>query len=468
MHTIGEHAVVVGASMGGLLAARVLAEAYERVTIVERDELAASPGPRKGVPQGRHGHGLHPRGLQVLEELFPAFASEIATAGAPVFSSSAIRGVIGGHPLSRADVGAPWLSASRPFLEGHVRRRVTELDSVSIVDGCDVVGLTVGTSGDRVTGVRLLRRRDGSTEETRAADLVVCATGRAGRTLGWLDDLGFPRPAVDELRTGVVYATRQLRFPDGALGKDRIVFVGPQPGRLTGMYLAEQEDGWWVLTVFGYQGHEPPRDPEGFTGFAASVAPDLASVLAVAEPCSDVFVHRLPSSLWRRYERLRRFPDGFLVFGDAICSFNPIYGQGMTVAALQALALRRELHRRRFDARRFFRAAARPIGDAWDLATGSDLSLPEVPGPRSAKVRFLNAYVDLLLGVAERDATVSRAFFRTIGMLDRPPALLRPAVVGRVLGGALAGHSVATFPRPATAAMGPSRDDQLQQKEAVP
>jgi 2-polyprenyl-6-methoxyphenol hydroxylase-like FAD-dependent oxidoreductase len=460
MRKIGERAVVVGASMGGLLAARVLTEAYERVTVVERDALAGSSGPRKGVPQGWHGHGLHPRGLQVLDELFPGFAAEAAVAGAPVFTSAAIRGVIGGHELCRADVGAPLLSASRPFLEAQVRRRVAELDSVPILDGCDVVGPEVAPSGDRLTGVRVLRRRAGSTEEALDADLVVCASGRASRTLGWLDDLGYPRPPVNELKTGVTYATRRMRVPAGALGADRIVVVGPRPGRPTGMYLAEQEQGWWVVTVFGYQGHEPPRTAEGFAAFASAVAPDLTSVLEVAEPLSDVFSYRLPSSLWRRYDRLRRFPGGLLVFGDAVCSFNPIYGQGMTVAALQAMALRRLLVRGRFDALRFFRAAARPIGDAWDLATGSDLSLPEVAGPRSPKVRLLNAYVGRLLEAAEEQQTVSRAFLRTIGMLDRPSALLRPSVATRVLGGSARGRldpvRHRTDQRPETAVLGRS------------
>lgn len=433
MGSKAEHAVVVGASMGGLLAARVLTEGFERVTVLERDELPPAGQARKGVPQGRHGHGLHPRGLQVLEDLFPGFSAEVAADGAPLFATTAIRGVLGGHEIRRADVGAPLLSTSRPFLEGHVRRRVADTDRIGIIDGCDVVGPMVSGSGDRLTGVRVLRRRGGSAEEALDADLVVDATGRAGRALRWLDQLGSPRPAADELHVGVAYATRHVRLPAGALGDDRIVVVGPQPGRLTGMYLAEQERGWSILTVFGYEGQEPPRDPDGFTRFVADVAPaDLVDALSDAEPLSDVFTHRLPSSLRRRYERLDRFPDGFLVFGDAICSFNPIYGQGMTVAALQAVALRRELQRRRFSALRFFRAAARPVGDAWDLATGSDLSLPEVPGPRTPKAKVLNAYVDRVLQAAERDATVSRAFLRTIGMLDRPPSLLRPSIALRV------------------------------------
>ena len=436
----GDHAVVIGASMGGLLAARVLTDAFDQVTILERDELPAGAQARKGVPQGRHGHGLHPAGLQVLEDLFPGFTAEAAADGAPVFASTAIRGVVAGHPMCRADVGAPLLSTSRPFLEGLVRRRVAGLDAVSMVDGCDVVG-PVHPAGDRITGVRVLRRRDGSTEEVLDADLVVDATGRGGQALRWLDQIGFPRPAEEEVHVGVAYATRHIRLPAGALGPDRIVVVGPRPGHPRGMYLAEQEDGWSILTVFGYRGNEPTRDPGGFMAFVHTVAPpDLAAALEEAEPVTDVVTHRLPSSLRRRYERLRRFPEGLLVFGDAICSFNPIYGQGMTVAALQAVALRNEVRRRRLDARRFFRAAARPVGDAWDLATGSDLSLPEVPGPRSRKVRILNAYVERLLRAAEEDPTVARAFLRTIAMLDRPPSLLRPTIAARVTRAGLAAH----------------------------
>jgi 2-polyprenyl-6-methoxyphenol hydroxylase-like FAD-dependent oxidoreductase len=433
MKTVGDHAVVIGASMGGLLAARVLSDAYERVTVLERDELPSEPAPRKGVPQGRHGHGLHPMGRRVLDELFPGFTEEVEADGAPVFRSTTIRGVFNGHSLRRADMGEPYVSTSRPFLEDQVRRRVAALDRVTLVDGCDVAGPMVAADGNRITGVRVLRRRDGSVEETLDADLVVDATGRAGRALRWLDELGFERPPESELHIGLVYATRHVRLPDGVLGDDRVVVIGPQPGRTTGMYLAQQEHGWSILTVFGYGEAAPPRDAAGFIDFVRAVAPsDLVPALERAEPISDIFTHKLPSSLRRRYEDLRRFPAGFLVFGDALCSFNPIYGQGMTVAALQAMALQRELERGRVDARRFFRAASRPVGDAWDLATGSDLALPEVEGDRPAKVRFLNAYVDRVMRLAETDERVARAFLRVIGMLDRPSALMRPGVALRV------------------------------------
>jgi 2-polyprenyl-6-methoxyphenol hydroxylase-like FAD-dependent oxidoreductase len=433
MKTIGEHAVVIGASMGGLVAARVLSDAYERVTVLERDELPVEPTSRKGVPQGRHGHALHPRGQQVLDELFPGFTSEVEADGAPLLNTTAIRLELGGHALRRADVGAPILSASRPFLEGHVRRRVEALDRVAIIDGCDVAGPIVSAGCDHIEGVRFLRRHDRSDEEMLDADLVVDATGRAGRALRWLDELGFDRPPESELRVDMAYSSRHVRLPEGAFGDDHIVVIGPEPGRMTGMYFAHQEHGWWILTVFGYGEHRPPRDAAGFADFVRQTAPaDLVPSLERAEPFSEVFTHRLPSNLRRRYEDLRRFPAGLLVFGDAICSFNPIYGQGMTVATLQAMALRRELRRGRLDARRFFRAASKPVNDAWDLATGSDLALPEVEGDRTAKVRVLNAYVDRVMRCAETEDSLARAFMRVVGMLDRPPTLMRPAVAVRV------------------------------------
>ena len=209
MRRIGEHAVVIGGSMAGLLAARSLAEAYERVTVIERDALPVGLEGRRAVPQGRHAHALLPHGQACLDALLPGFSAELAAAGAPTCAAlEEMRFVIGGHQLARASTGASSTLASRPFIEGHVRRRIRELPRVTLIDRCDALGLTTGRHGERITGVRVLRRADGSAEETLAADLVVAATGRAARIPAWLEALGYESPAG-----GAPQGRRHLRQP---------------------------------------------------------------------------------------------------------------------------------------------------------------------------------------------------------------------------------------------------------------
>lgn len=431
--------------MAGLLAARSLSEFYIDVTVVDRDPLPDCPsgaGPRRGVPQGRHLHGLLPRGAQVFEELFPGILDQLVLDGAHYFGGdlSQVYYNVGGHLLARrghADSFTAYL-ATRPFLEEHVRARLRAVPNVTLLDEHDIVELTSTLDSRRVTGAQVVDRRTGELR-TLSADLVIDATGRAGRTPNWLNALGYGCPPEQHVLVQLTYVTQALRMAPGSL--DELGFViAPVPGRPWGLGVLHTEDDTWMFTVFGVAGREPHPDLVSMCEFVADCAPrHLIAAIRAAEPIGETTRHRQPSSRWRRYDRMPRFPEGLLVIGDAICSFNPVYGQGMTVAALEALALRDCLSRGTTDlARRYFRATKVPIRQAWELSANPDLCLPEIEGTAPLLTRLLGVYLDRVLAAAEQDPAVANQFFRVTALLDPPTRLLRPAMIRRGAG-ALAG-----------------------------
>jgi hypothetical protein len=271
------------------------------------------------------------------------------------------------------------------------------------------------------------------------ADLVVDATGRGSRTPLWLDELGYRRPEQERVEIGLGYATRTYRLRPGAMNGDQMILTGAALACPRFGVLAVTEGGRHMLTTGGICGDHPPADPAGFDRFVSSLPTrDIELALAGAEPLDEPVSFRFPVSTRNRYERLREFPAGILVIGDAVCSFNPAYGQGMTVAATEALALRRFLAEGPDrPARRFFRSISAAIDVPWDIAVGGDLAFPQVPGRRPAKVRMVNAYLARLQTAAEHDGELARSLVRVIGLKDRPETLMRPGRMLRVLRGNL-------------------------------
>lgn len=444
---LGTHAVVVGASMGGMLAARALADFFERVTIVERDALPPMGQQRKGVPQGRHTHALLPSGRDILEAFFPGLTAELAAMGAPVIESTDLRWYDGGgRHCAFTNELAMGLGVSRPLLEGYVRQRLRALPNVSIVERCDALGLSLSEHGTHARGLRILRRAPGSAEEVLEADLVVDASGRGSRAPAWLQECGYQPPEEERIVVDIRYMTRLYRRSPDDLGGAKVVVIAPSPEQATlaggvmfGGVMIAQEGNRWTVSIGGMAGNAPPGDDEGFRTAARGLfAPDIWEVVSKNEPLSDCMPYRFPASQRRQYERLSRFPEGFLVFGDAICSFNPIYGQGMSVAALEALDLQRAL-REGLDNlwRRFFHRASKTIANPWQIVAGGDLRWPEAQGQRTRSMRFVNWYLSRLHVAARRDPAVAAAF-NGVASLQAPPAsLMRPGIALRVLRGNL-------------------------------
>jgi 2-polyprenyl-6-methoxyphenol hydroxylase-like FAD-dependent oxidoreductase len=440
---VGEHAIVVGASMSGLLAARALADHYERVTVIERDELR-SDEPRRGVPQSRHIHGLLARGGAALEAFFPGFGDELVARGAirADLLADSLMCVNGGY-LARASSGLTGLASTRPMLEGCVRRRLLQLSNVGLIDSCAVLQPESETHGGWVTGVRVVRKPDRGERTTMSADLVVDATGRGSRSPAWLGALGFDPPEREEIEVNITYTTRLYRRRADQLGGVAAVIVAPGEPLWRGGGALAQEGDRWIVSLAGYHGDHAPPDDRGFAEFARSLpVGELHELASSAEPVSEFMSFRFPANVRRHYERLTRFPEGFLVIGDALCSFNPIYGQGMTVAALEASALRDCLARgpQRL-AQRFFEAAARITDVPWQMAVGQDLCHPRTRGRRTRAARALDWYVRSLQLAARRDAALGRAFIAVANLVAPPPTLVRPATLLRVLRGSLPGRT---------------------------
>ncbi len=445
MHESGEevvgnsrqHAVVIGASIAGLCAARVLSDFHDRVTIFERDELPSAPGNRAAVPQGKHVHLLMARGAEEFDGLFPGILDEMVAAGVPVLENrpDCIYFGAAGHVLGTAHRLQDEFTAyvpSRPHLEWQIRRRVTGIANVEICSG-SVREPLYDAAAHRVYGV-LLEFPGAAEPQQVSADLVVDATGRGTRLPVWLEQWGFERPREDTVDVGIGYASHQLRIPAGLI-EQKVVVAGASSSQPLGLGLLCYEDGIWVLTTFGVGKVEPPRTFAEMRALAAKLLPeDLAAAVAQAEPVGDVAFHKYPTTRWRRYDKLDRFPAGILPLGDAVASFDPTYGQGMTMTSLQAGHLRRALESAPDNpAPALNRATAKTTYPVWVMNTIGDFSFHHAAGPQPWWYRPVGSLFDQFLGAAETDPVLAEWFLRRFSLLDSLYMTPSPALVARTI-----------------------------------
>jgi flavin-dependent dehydrogenase len=437
-------AIVIGGSMAGLLAARVLTDHFATVTVIDRDRFPPGPEFRKGVPQSRHPHVLLARGQDVIEQLFPGIVDELIADGAlPLDAPADVLALTryGWGPRYRP--GLRILSMSRELIEFHVRRRLAMSTAVRLVEATDVIDLAV--TANSVTGVRV-RSRDGPNGTPKdqgemLAQLVIDASGRDSKTPTWLGRLGYDVPRETKIVSNAGYASRYYGEPSEFSADWKLLFFFPSPDLPRGGVLFPLEGGRWLVTLIGMGGDYPPTDEAGFLEFASTLrSPMLHNVIRDASPLSTIHGYRRTENVRRHYETSTRRPAGLVVLGDAACAFNPIYGQGMTVSALEAQALGRQLGITDGSpagsfAGRFQKVVSQTNAVAWRLATSADLQYPTTEGGRrpGRLNGLLGRYMDRLQMVSTRDATVADAFRKVTQLLIPPSALLAPRIAVRVL-----------------------------------
>jgi 2-polyprenyl-6-methoxyphenol hydroxylase-like FAD-dependent oxidoreductase len=434
-------AIVIGGSIGGLLSARVLAEHFEKVVILERDALPKGPEPRKGAPQGRHVHALLEAGLKVMEDLFPGLVQELEREGVD-FIDMGLESTWYHHGSwkVRYESGIRTILCSRPHLEWKLRGRVTSLPNVELREGYSVEGLLTEDSRERVTGVKV---KGPEGEQALQADLVVDASGRGSHAPHWLEALGHGQPEEEQVGVDLAYTSRLYERPAHFDAWKILAVYARAPEALRSGFVANVEGNRWIVSLNGYFGDHPPIDDEGFLEFARGLpVPHLYEAIRQAKPLTQPVTYKMPASRWLHYERMARFPDGFVLLGDSVCAFNPLFGQGMTVISLgtkmlaecvaeQARSTPGDL---RGLSRRFQKKLSKLISLCWLLATTMDLRYPQARGKRVPGLGLMQWSVMNLIDLTSVDKEACQEFYKVLHLRGGLEVLLQPKLALSLLG----------------------------------
>ena len=463
----GRHAVVVGGSIGGMLTARVLADHFDRVTVVERDRLPDGGENRPGVPHARHLHFFFKRGLMVVEELFPGVTADLLEAGSHLLDQGRDFRILyrsGWSP--RTELGLEFCTFTRPLLEATIRRHLLANPRVSLLEGVEVAGLVMSGDLSRVEGIRIRPRHhapDAAEERVLAAELVVDTSGRGSKAPEWLEAAGRARPEETVVDAFWGYATR-IYEPVADFQKDwkNLLVMNRPPYQPRAGIIQPIEGNRWLVTIAGVMHDYPPTDEEGFLQFAKSLSsPELYQAIEHARPLSRIWGYRRTENRLRHYDQAD-VPQGFAALGDSVCAFNPVYGVGMTLTGLEALELRECLRRGRgrLDSRRFQKRVARLVAGPWALTTGEDLRWPATQGGTiTFKVKLMHWYIEQVIQLIPRSEEVFRRFQEVNHMLKSPAALFHPKVLGPVLRLAFGGQKRPMAQTPQTKPA-PARDQR--------
>ncbi|MBW4605851.1 MAG: FAD-dependent monooxygenase [Hassallia sp. WJT32-NPBG1] len=451
---IGSHALVIGGSMAGLLAGRILANHFDRVTIIERDKFPEGPVPRKSTPQTSHLHTLLLRGQIFLEHLFPGLRDEMIAAGAPLMDMAADIAWL--NPAGwgvRCPSNLTLLAFSRDWLDWNVRRRLAAFTQICFLEEAEVTGLLSNAAGTGVVGVQVRfcnrSERRTTSEERLLADLVVDASGRRSKAPQWLEALGYMPPQETVVNAFLGYASRAYQCPfDFQSDWTGVLIQAAPPTRTRAGLLSPVEGNRWLVTLAGGDRDYPPTDDAGFLDFVRSLPNTIIyDAIKNAEPLSPIYGYRTTENRLRHYERLPRQPEGFVVVGDAVCAFNPVYGQGMTTAILGALTLEDCLQKQRWHradseltglARRFQKKLVKVNAVPWLLATNEDYRYLGTEGKTpNWTTRLMHWYMDQVMLLTTEHTNVRLVLLEVMHLLKPPAALFHPGIIAQILRQAL-------------------------------
>ena len=439
--TIGRQAIVVGAGIGGLSVAAALAPFFERVLVLERDRLPEDASHRPGTPQSHHPHGLLIGGQRALGELMPDFERQLLAQGAVrVRSNLDIRIERPGYdPFPQRDLGLTSLTVSRPAIDLAVRKCLAAQPTILIRDGCRVLSFVASPDQTAVAGVRI--ESDGGLQETLSADLVIDASGRGALTVAFLAEAGFPCPEETTIGIDLGYATGIFEIPSDAAASWKVVFTfGEAPSSSRGVLVQTIERNRWIVGLGGRHDQAPPGDLDGFLDFTRNLRTrTVFEAIQHAKLEGTIARYGFRENVLRHYERLERFPGGLLPIGDAICRFNPVYGQGMTVAAQEACLLKRLLDERTTSsdplsglAKAFFAEVPTLIETPWGVAQ-FDFVFPTTRGQRPADFDFRLRFAGALTKLASEDGAVQKLNAEITHLIKPRSAYRDSGVAARVM-----------------------------------
>jgi 2-polyprenyl-6-methoxyphenol hydroxylase-like FAD-dependent oxidoreductase len=438
----GRHALVIGAGMAGLAAARVLSEYFDSVIVLERDALPADASARPGTPQSNHPHALLLAGQHALCELFPGFNQDLAEAGAVLLRGGldAREELPGYDPFPQRDLGWTTYSMSRPLIELVTRRCVQRLHNVTFRERCRVLEILPDSGGSAV-GLRY--KTSGGDPEELPADLVVDASGRGALTLAFLEGTGRPQPEQTTVGIDIAYATATFAVPEGKRDWKLVVTYPDMPADSKGGFLFPAEGDRWMVTLAEWHSGLLPEDGDVFLKSVQQLRTNtIYDAIKNATRLGEIRRFGFPESTWRHYEGLTDLPRGLLPIGDAICRFNPIYGQGMSVAAQEARVLRDLLRSRRGEKDpltglgRAFIAGVQPVlATAWSASAVPDFLHPQTRGERPENLKQSLRFSAALKQIAAGDPGVHKLMMMVRHLVEPPRALQSPELVQRVAAG---------------------------------